>query len=48
MPCEDLLTQCVLALVGSFGAVVAALVAIIKARAAHDRLDELEKEKKDP
>jgi hypothetical protein len=44
--CEDLLEKCTLALVVSLGAVVAALVAIVKANHAHKRIDEVEEEKK--
>ena len=45
--CENLLNTCVLALAGSFGAVVAATVALVKAKAAHARLDMREEEKKE-
>jgi hypothetical protein len=40
MPCEELLTQCGLALIASFGAVVAALVALVKSHDAQQRSKE--------
>lgn len=42
MACEDLLQQCVLALIASFGAVVASLVALVK---AHDAQQTVKKKK---
>jgi len=45
MSCEESLSICVIALASSFGAIVAAMVAVVKANAAHMRLNMQEKKK---
>lgn len=47
MACEENLSVCILALVGALGAMVPAFIALVKAQAAHHRLDMRESEKKE-
>jgi len=46
MTCEELLSTCVYALVGSFGAVVTAFIAYLKAKDAQKEVKALQEEKK--